>query len=128
MSEPEFDKDDPVWKALDAFKGVEPHPQSRARFWAVIARGEAAEIARGEAAGSKVSGIRWLVRFVLPAAGFACAVIALAVGGTALIRQHQADREIAENIELYEDLEVIQNIAQLASYEEQDEDFDELVK
>lgn len=128
MSEPEFDKNDPVWKALDEFSGAEPHPQSRARFWSVIARDEAARGAREESAGSKVSGVRWVVRYLLPATGFACAVIALAVGASALIRQHEADREIAENLELYQNLEVIQNIAQLASYEEQDEDFNEWVK
>jgi len=127
MSDPEHDPNDPVWRALDAFKGIEPHPQSRARFWSVIARDETARAAREESSW-KPTGIRWLVRYVLPAAGFACAVIALALGGTALIRQYQADREIAENIELYEDLEVIQNISQLASYEEPDEDFDELLK
>ena len=126
MKEPEFDKNDPLWKALDAFAAVEPHPQLRARFWSVVARDEAGVIARGEAA--RVFSLRSVVRYFLPAAGFAVAVAALAVGGRALIRQHEADREIAENLELYQNLEVIQNIAQLALYEEPDEDFDEWMK
>jgi hypothetical protein len=116
MSDPEFDKNDPVWKALDAFKGIEPDPQSRARFWAKVARAET------QASAAHTSGLRWFARVILPAAGFACAVIALAIGGRSLIRQHETDREIASNLELYEDLEVIRDIPQLASYEEPDDE------
>lgn len=129
MNEPELDKNDPLWKALDAFPDVEPHPQSRARFWARIARDEAAKAREGMSfRGFFSRHTGWLVRYALPTAGFACAVAALAIGGRALIRQHEADREIAANLELYQNLEVIQNMAQLASYDEPDEDFDEIVE
>lgn len=106
MNEPE---DKYLWKALDAFKGVEPHPQSRARFWA--------RVAREEAAGEPWSIYRWLARFVLPALGTACAVIALYAAGQSLVEKRTADREISANIEFYRNYEVIQNLAQTASYE-----------
>ena len=111
-------QDEPLWKALDAFDGVEPSPQSRARFWNIIARDEAGVISRGEDVKERsFGGWRWMVRYVLPATGLACALAAILIGGNALIEQRRADREIAENMELYENYDVIRNMAQLAAYE-----------
>lgn len=116
MNEPEFDKHDPVWKALDAFEGIEPHPQSRARFWASVARSE----------GTRSAG--WLFRFALPGAALACVILTIVVGAR-IHERNEEDLEIAADLELYENLEMIQNMPQLASYEEPtDEDFDELLK
>ena len=117
MKEPskEFPKDsDPLWKALDAFPKVEPDPQSRARFWAQVAREDISE--------TRFIGVRWVVRYVLPAVGVACAIVALYMGGHALIQRYEADREIAKNIELYQNYEVIKSMAQMASYEAPEED------
>ena len=115
---PEFDKNDPLWKALDAFGQVEPHPQSRARIWARIAN----------AGSSAPSRMRWVMRAFLPAAGLACLILT-AVVGWRIHQRNEEDREIAANMELYENLDVIQNMPQLASYDEpSDEDFDEIVE
>ena len=121
MKEPEFDKNDPLWKALDAFEGVEPHPQTRARIWSKV---NAHVQDRTAAAGAR----HWFFRFGLPAAGFACVIVMVAISGWAVVRQNEVDREIATEMELYQNLEVIQNIGQLASYDEPDEEFDEIIE
>ena len=117
MKEADDNRDDALWKALDALPEVEPHPQSRAHFWARVARDESSVPAR-----------RWsIMRLLLPATIFSCVMLAVVFGSQAVMRRHQADREIADNIELYQNFEVIQNMAQLASYDEPDED-DEMVE
>jgi len=122
MKESENNKSDPLWKVLDAFPQVESHPQSRAKFWARVARDEAT-------AAITSTRWRWFLRIALPSVGMACVILALVLGGNALIQRHAEDREIAANLELYENLDVIQNMPQLASYEEpSDEDFDEMVE
>lgn len=126
MKEPEDNKSDPLWKALDSFPNVEPHPQSRAQFWARVARDDAEASARGDIRSTRWN---WFLRIALPSAGLACVILAIVLGGNALIERHAQDQEIAANLELYENLDVIQNMPQLASYEEpSDEDFDEMVE
>jgi hypothetical protein len=120
MSKPEPDHDDALWKALDAAPEVRPHPQTRARIWAMIAR--------DEIAGTRHPVWRALFRYALPIAGVATAILAFYLGGTILIEREKTDREIAENIELYRNYEVIRDINQLASHEVSDEDIFEVIK
>ena len=119
MREPEEEKDAAVWKALDAFgEAPEPHPQTRARFWARVAR----EQASLEQDVTRPSRLLALLRVAMPISGLAAILVALLIGAAVLVERLRADREIAGNLELYQNYEVIQNMPQLASYDDPDDD------
>ena len=109
-------QDENLWKALDAFPEVEPPAQARAHFWARVAKEE------HPTSGHFLFWRRWAI----PALAFSGTLLITVLGSLALHTRQvaRADREIAANIEFYQNYEVLQTMPQLAAYEEKETEVD----
>ena len=109
-------EDRKLWEALDAFEGVEPDPKFPMRFWARVALEERSP--QAAAPRTVIFSRRWWNRLALPALGLSCLVLAV----TAVQQRNEAaarrDEEIANNLELYQNYEVIKSIPHLAAYDQ----------